>query len=288
MRTEAQTPRYRGLDAWPPREILEALLERQFSALAAVRAALPAIEAAALAARDRLRGGGRLAYAGAGTSGRLALLDAVELYPTFGWPKERTLVFLAGGERAAFEAVEEAEDDEAAGRAAGSRLGAQDVLVGVSASGRTPFVLGAVEAARERGALTLGVANNPGSPLLQAAEHPVLLDTGPEVIAGSTRLAAGTAQKVALNLFSTLVMTLLGGVYDNLMVGVVPTNEKLRRRAAEIVARIAGVDEEAAKRALRRADYEVKTAVLVARGLSPEEARARLLEAGGRLREALR
>ncbi len=288
MRTEAQTPRYRGLDAWPPREILEALLERQFSALAAVRAALPAIEAAALAARDRLRGGGRLAYAGAGTSGRLALLDAVELYPTFGWPKERTLVFLAGGERAAFEAVEEAEDDEAAGRAAGSRLGAQDVLVGVSASGRTPFVLGAVEAARERGALTLGVANNPGSPLLQAAEHPVLLDTGPEVIAGSTRLAAGTAQKVALNLFSTLVMTLLGGVYDNLMVGVVPTNEKLRRRAAEIVARIAGVDGEAAKRALRRADYEVKTAVLVARGLSPEEARARLLEAGGRLREALR
>ncbi len=288
MRTEAQTPRYRGLDAWPPREILEALLERQFSALAAVRAALPAIEAAALAARDRLRGGGRLAYAGAGTSGRLALLDAVELYPTFGWPKERTLVFLAGGERAAFEAVEEAEDDEAAGRAAGSRLGAQDVLVGVSASGRTPFVLGAVEAARERGALTLGVANNPGSPLLQAAEHPVLLDTGPEVIAGSTRLAAGTAQKVALNLFSTLVMTLLGGVYDNLMVGVVPTNEKLRRRAAEIVARIAGVDEEAAERALRRADYEVKTAVLVARGLSPEEARARLLEAGGRLREALR
>ncbi|HFB38909.1 MAG TPA: N-acetylmuramic acid 6-phosphate etherase [Oceanithermus sp.] len=288
MRTEAQTPRYRGLDAWPPREILEALLERQFSALAAVRAALPAIEAAALAARDRLRGGGRLAYAGAGTSGRLALLDAVELYPTFGWPKERTLVFLAGGERAAFEAVEEAEDDEAAGRAAGSRLGAQDVLVGVSASGRTPFVLGAVEAARERGALTLGVANNPGSPLLQAAEHPVLLDTGPEVIAGSTRLAAGTAQKVALNLFSTLVMTLLGGVYDNLMVGVVPTNEKLRRRAAEIVARIAGVDEEAAERALRRADYEVKTAVLVARGLSPEEARVRLLEAGGRLREALR
>ncbi len=288
MRTEAQTPRYRGLDAWPPREILEALLERQFSALAAVRAALPAIEAAALAAQDRLEKGGRLAYAGAGTSGRLALLDAVELYPTFGWPKERTLVFLAGGERAAFEAVEEAEDDEAAGRAAGSRLGAQDVLVGVSASGRTPFVLGAVEAARERGALTLGVANNPGSPLLQAAEHPVLLDTGPEVIAGSTRLAAGTAQKVALNLFSTLVMTLLGGVYDNLMVGVVPTNEKLRRRAAEIVARIAGVDEEAAERALRRADYEVKTAVLVARGLSPEEARARLLEAGGRLREALR
>jgi len=287
VRTEAQTPRYRGLDAWPPREILEALLERQFSALAAVRAALPALEAAALAARDRLLAGGRLAYAGAGTSGRLALLDAVELFPTFGWPKERTLVFLAGGERAAFEAVEEAEDDEAAGRAAGSRLGPQDVLVGVSASGRTPFVLGAVEAARERGALTLGIANNPGSPLLRVAEHPVLLDTGPEVIAGSTRLAAGTAQKVALNLFSTLVMTLLGGVYDNLMVGVVPTNEKLRRRAAGIVARIAGVDEETAKRALRRADYEVKTAVLVARGLSPEEARARLEKAGGRLREAL-
>ncbi len=288
MRTEAKSPRYQGLDAWPPREILEALLERQFSALAAVRAALPALEAAALAARDRLSNGGRLAYAGAGTSGRLALLDAVELFPTFGWPKERTLVFLAGGERAAFEAVEEAEDDEAAGRAAGARLEPSDVLVGVSASGRTPFVLGAVSAAKEKGALTLGIAHNLGSPLLALAEHPILLDTGPEVIAGSTRLAAGTAQKVALNLFSTLVMTLLGGVHDNLMVGVVPTNEKLRRRAAAIVAEIAGVDEAEAKKALERAGFEVKTAVLVARGLSPEEARARLQAAGGRLREALK
>lgn len=288
MKTEARSPRYRGLDAWPPREILEALLERQFSALAAVRAALPALETAALATRDRLLKGGRLAYAGAGTSGRLALLDAVELFPTFGWPQERTLVFLAGGERAAFEAVEEAEDDEAEGRAAGARLEPGDVLVGVSASGRTPYVLGAIRAARERGALTLGIANNPGSPLLSLAEHPILLDTGPEVIAGSTRLAAGTAQKVALNLFSTLVMTLLGGVHENLMVGVVPTNEKLRQRAAAIVAEIAGVDEGVAKKALERAGFEVKTAVLVARGLSPEKARARLREAGGRLREALK
>jgi len=288
VRTEAQSPRYRGLDAWPPREVLEALLERQLAAVAAVRPALPEIEAAALAAKDRLLKGGRLAYAGAGTSGRLALLDAVELFPTFGWPRERTLVFLAGGDRAAFEAVEEAEDDEAEGRRAGTQLGENDVLLGVSASGRTPFVLGAVKAAREKGALTLGIANNPGSPLLALADHPILLETGPEVIAGSTRLAAGTAQKVALNLFSTLVMTLLGRVYDNLMVGVVPTNEKLRQRAAGIVAGIAGVDEATAAEALSRAGYEVPVAVLVARGLTPEEARKRLARTGGRLREAMR
>jgi len=288
MRTEEQSPRYRGLDAWPPREILEALIERQFSALAAVHRALPAIEKAALAAEERLRNGGRLAYAGAGTSGRLALLDAVELFPTFGFPKEKTLVFLAGGERAAFEAVEEAEDDEQAGFEAGSGLKAGDVLVAVSASGRTPFALGALRGAKEAGALTVALANNPGSPLLAEADHPVLLETGPEVIAGSTRLAAGTAQKVALNLFSTLVMTRLGRVYDNLMVGVVPTNEKLRRRAARIVAQIAGTDEESAKRALEAAGYEVPLAVLVAQGASPEEARRKLSAAGGRLREAMR
>jgi len=288
MRTEERSPRYRGLDAWPPREILEALLERQFTAVAAVRPALPEIEAAALAAKERLLKGGRLAYAGAGTSGRLGLLDAVELFPTFGWPPEKTLVFLAGGDRAAFEAVEEAEDDEAEGQKAGAKLGKNDVLLGISASGRTPFVLGAVKAAKAQGALTLGIANNPGSPLLSLVDHPILLETGPEVIAGSTRLAAGTAQKVALNLFSTLVMTLLGRVYDNLMVGVVPTNEKLRKRAAGIVAEIAEVDPQTAEDALARSNYEVPVATLVARGLKPEEARARLAQAQGRLREAMR
>jgi len=288
VRTEERSPRYRGLDAWPPREILEALLERQLTALAAVRAALPAIEAAALATKERLLRGGRLAYAGAGTSGRLGLLDAVELFPTFGWPPEKTLVFLAGGERAAFEAVEEAEDDEAEGRERGQTLSENDVLIGISASGRTPFVLGAVEAAKEKGALTLGIANNPGSPLLALADHPILLETGPEVIAGSTRLAAGTAQKVALNLFSTLVMTLLGRVYDNLMVGVVPTNEKLRKRAAGIVAEIAGVDEKTAADALLQTGYRVPLAVLVAQGMDLPEAERRLAQAGGRLREAMR
>ena len=287
MSTEAKSPRYRGLDTWPPREVLEALLERQFVALAAVKESLAEIERAALLAAERLAAGGRLAYAGAGTSGRLAVLDAVELPPTFGFPEDRLLLLLAGGERALTRAVEEAEDDEAAGRAAGSGLGREDVLVAVAASGRTPYTLAAARAARAAGALTVGVANNPGAPLLEAVEVPVLLDTGPEVIAGSTRLAAGTAQKAALNLFSTLTMVRLGRVYDNLMVGLRPTNAKLRRRAAEIIAEIAGVGTEEAARALELAGYDPPLAVLLASGLGLEEARRKLEEAGGSLRKAL-
>ncbi len=287
MSTEDVSPRYRDLDAWPPGEILEALLERQFAALAAVRPALPALEAAALAAARRLSAGGALAYAGAGTAGRLAVLDGAELPPTFGWPEERLRLFLAGGEGAMTRAVEAAEDDVEAGRRAGASLGEGDVLVAVSASGRTPYTLALAAAARERGALTVGIANNPGAPLLGAVAHPVLLDTGPEVVAGSTRLAAGTAQKVALNLFSTLAMVRLGRVYGNRMVAVRPTNQKLRRRARALVAEIAGVDEDRAEEALRVAGGEVPLAVLLARGLGLEAARKRLAEAGGNLREAL-
>ncbi len=288
MKTEAQSPRYRDLDAWPDEEVLEALLERQFVAVAAVRPALPALAEAARAAAERLAAGGTLAYAGAGTAGRLAVLDAVELPPTFGWPEARLRLLLAGGEAAMTHAVEAAEDDAAAGARAGASLKGGDVLVAVSASGRTPYTLAATRAAKARGALTVGLANNPDAPLLRAARYPVLLDTGPEAIAGSTRLAAGTAQKVALNLFSTLVMVRLGRVYGNRMVAVRATNEKLRRRARALVAGIAGVDEGAAEAALEAAGFEVPLAVLLARGLGPDEARARLEAAGGNLREALK
>ncbi|WP_457630330.1 N-acetylmuramic acid 6-phosphate etherase [Oceanithermus sp.] len=290
MRTEEVAARYRDLDTWPDAEILEAFLERQFSALAAVKPALPQLERAARAAAERLRQGeGRLVYVGAGTSGRLAVLDAVELPPTFGWPQERLLYLLAGGEAALVRSAEAAEDEAADGarRVAEAEVGPEDVVVGVAASGKTPFTVAAVEEARRRRALTVGIANNPGTPLLTTAEVGVLLETGPEVIAGSTRMAAGTAQKVALNLFSSLTMLRLGRVYSNLMVGVQTTNAKLIKRAAQIVAEISGRSIEEAGRALESADGDSRVAVLLLRGYGLEEAREVLRAAGGNLREVI-
>ncbi|HGY10155.1 MAG TPA: N-acetylmuramic acid 6-phosphate etherase [Oceanithermus profundus] len=290
MSTEDVARRYRDLDTWPAREVLEALLERNFSALAAVREALGPIEAAALAAAERLRDPeGRLVYAGAGTSGRLAVLDAVELPPTFGWPPERLVHLLAGGDAALTRSAEAAEDDEEAGEQGVRtlRLGARDVFVAVAASGRTPSTVAATRAARAGGALTVGLANNPETPLLHAAEHAILLDTGAEVVAGSTRLAAGTAQKVALNLFSTLLMVRLGRVYSNLMVGVQASNAKLSERAARIVAQLTGVDPARARALLQQAGGDVRLALLLLQGFELAEARARLEAAGGRLREVL-
>ncbi len=291
MSTEDVAKRYQDLDTWPDHEILEALLERNFTALAAVRGALGALAQGALKAAERLREGeGRLVFAGAGTSGRLALLEGVELPPTFGWPEARLAYLLAGGEAALLSAQEGAEDREEEAEAGVERLGLgpRDVLVGVAASGRTPFTVAAVRAARARGALTLGLANNPATPLLEAAEIPVLLETGAEVLAGSTRLAAGTAQKVALNLFSTLLMVRLGRVYSNLMVGLRPTNAKLWARAIGIVSAIAGVGEEAASRLLEEAGGDPRLAVLLHQTKSLQAAQERLEAASGRLREALR
>ncbi len=286
VNTESASSRYRDLDTWEPGEVLEALIDRQLAAVAAVRAARPALEAAALAVAERLRHGGRLAYAGAGTSGRIAVQDGAELVPTYGWPQERLLYLLAGGREALFQAVEGAEDDEAAGRAAAAQLTPADALVGVAASGRTPYTVAAVREARSRGALTVGVANNPGTPLLEAAEHAIFLDTGPEVIAGSTRLAAGTAQKVALNLLSTLAMVRLGRVYDNRMVEVEMTNKKLWERGVRMLRELTGAGQAEAQQALERAQGRVSLAVLLLKGLGLEEARRRLGEAGS-LRGAL-
>ena len=288
--TEAVSPRFRELELWPTRDAVAAMLEAQLAAAAAVAGQADAIAAAADAAAARLRDpAGRLIYVGAGTSGRLAVLDGVELGPTFGWEEHRTRYLLAGGPEAMMRGVEGAEDDaDAAERAvAEAEVGLADVVIGVAASGRTPFTLAAVRAAAGSGALTVALAGSSGSPLLEAAAHPLLVETGAEVLAGSTRMKAGTAQKIALNTLSTAIMMRLGYVHDGLMVGMRPTNGKLRRRAAEMVARIADVEPGAAAAALERAGGRIKLAVLVARGLPPGEGAVLLAETGDDLRAAL-
>lgn len=289
MSTEEASPRYRDLDLWPTVEAAGALYEGQLAAVAALKPALPALAAAVDAAAERLKAGGRLIYVGAGTSARIGVQDGAELPPTFNWPAERLAFAIAGDEEALLRAVENAEDSGADGsaRMAAIAAGANDVAIGVAASGATPFTVAAVRYARDCGALTIGIANNPGSPLLNAVEHPLLLDTGPEAVAGSTRMNAGTAQKATLNLFSTLVMTRLGHVYQGLMVNMQATNAKLRRRAVLMVMSIAGCTEAAATQAIVDAGGGLKLAALIAGGLAPDAARARLEQAGGNLRVAM-
>jgi N-acetylmuramic acid 6-phosphate etherase len=227
-------------------------------------------------------------YVGAGASGRLAVQDGVELWPTFGWPNERLLYLIAGGSRALTEAREGAEDDGEAAAAliAEHRVGAADVVVGVAASGTTAFTRTAVTTARSHGALTIGIASNPGAPLLTEVEHPLPLHTGPEFLAGSTRMTAGTAQKIALNLFSTQLMIEMGRVYDGLMVHMIATNAKLVHRGRRIVETITGCSPEAAARAYEQAGHSIPLAVLLLDGLAPDEARERLEQARGDLRKA--
>jgi N-acetylmuramic acid 6-phosphate etherase len=289
MDTEGRLERYRDADRWPTGESLAAMLDNQFAALAAVRGALPQLAAAARAAAARLGDGeGRLIYAGAGASGRLAVQDGVELHPTFGWPHDRLVYLMAGGEAALVRSLEGAEDDAEAGSTAVEALrpGREDVLIAVAASGSTAFTRAAQAAARAGGALTIGIANNPDAPLLAEAEIAVLLHTGPEFLAGSTRMTAGTAQKIALNLLSTQLMIELGRVYQGLMVNVVPANAKLVQRSHRIVQAIVGCSLDAAAEAWERAGRDIRLAVLLLDGLDQEEARARLAQARGDLRRA--
>ncbi|MBV9553160.1 MAG: N-acetylmuramic acid 6-phosphate etherase [Alphaproteobacteria bacterium] len=288
MSTERASPRFAGIELWSPGDILDGILEGQLAAVAAVRAARQRLEEAALAIELRLRDGGRLAYAGAGTSGRLAIQDGAELLPTFGWPAERLLLLLAGGDAALTRAVEGAEDDAAAGGALvrRHRLEARDVLIAVAASGTTPFTVAALREARASGALTVGVANNKATPLLAEADHAVCLDTGVEPIAGSTRMNAGTAQRVALIALSSLVMIRLGRVYRGMMVEMQAVNTKLVRRSENILMQLSGSDREAARAALDRAGGSLKTAILLLEGCDPAEAAAILDRAGGRLHAA--
>lgn len=289
MDTERPSPRYANIDRWEPRDVLDAMIEGQFAAVAAVRAARPQLLRAALAMEERLRAGGRLGYAGAGTSGRLAVQDGAELMPTFSWPQERLLLLIAGGDEAMTRAIEGAEDQtaQAAALVQGHGIAAHDVLIAVAASGTTPFTLACLREAKRLGALTVGIANNEGTPLLAEAECPVCLDTGPEPIAGSTRMNAGTAQRIALNLLSSLVMIRLGRVYAGLMVDVQASNAKLVARQGKMVMRLTGKSESEARHALERAGGSVKLAVLLLKGLSLEQASDALNLAGGRLGEAL-
>jgi N-acetylmuramic acid 6-phosphate etherase len=287
--TEAADLRFRGLDTWRTAEILEVLWSSQSRAVAACLAALPALQRAADGAVEQLRAGaGRLVYVGAGSSGMIAALDALELGPTFGWPEDRCTVLVAGGLDLKRGPDPLAEDDADGGRATARevRLGTGDVVLGVSASGGSPYTVAVVEQARARGALTVAVTSRADSPLARAADHAVVAATGAEVIAGSTRLGAGTAQKLVLNLFSTAVMVGLGFVFDNLMIEVRPANAKLRQRRTSIVATIAGVDPANAADALARHD-DVKRAVLALAGVPDDDIEAVLASAGGNLRVAL-
>lgn len=288
-RTETQHRHAPGLHARPPATILAQLLEGQQDAAAAVAAAIPALAAAAEAAAAALRSGHRLGYAGAGSSGLMALADALELAGTFGIPPARTPVLFAGGAAALLALTGAVEDDtDAAARdLAAAGLGPGDLLVAVSASGSTPYTLAAAAAAKARGMAVIGIANAEGSPLLASADHPVLLDTGPEVVAGSTRMGAATAQKIALNLFSTLTGLLLGHVHDGFMVNVTADNAKLRDRAQRIVATIAGADAATAADALATTGGRVKPAVLVAAGAPPDAADRLLADADGHVGAAL-
>jgi N-acetylmuramic acid 6-phosphate etherase len=289
MDTESASPRYFDLDVWAPLDIAEAMIEGQFTAVAAVRGARFALLEAALAAAERLRKAGRLVYVGAGTSGRLAVQDGAELVPTFSWPQERLLLLIAGGRNALLRSVEGAEDavDQAARLAQQHDIGGDDVVIAVAASGTTPFTLSCLTEAKRRGALTIGVANNRDTPILKEADHAIWLDTGAEPIAGSTRMEAGTAQRITLNVFSSVVMILLGRVYDGLMVDLQAVSQKLVRRSEDILTRLTGSSGEQAREALHRANGNVKLAVLLLHGCDVKQATELLHRADGQLRAAL-
>jgi N-acetylmuramic acid 6-phosphate etherase len=288
MQTERPSPRYAAIDLWSPADVLDAMIEGQFVAVAAVHAARSALERSALAVEERLRAGGRLVYAGAGTSGRLAVQDGAELMPTFSWPPERLVLLMAGGHDALLRAVEGAEDEveQAAQQVRQNAIEARDALIAVAASGTTPFTLACLREAGARGALTVGIANNPNTPILDEADRAVLLDTGAEPIAGSTRMKAGTAQRVALTLLSSLVMIRLGRVYQGLMVDVQATNSKLVRRSETMLAQLTGRSRDQVRDALRQAHGSVKLALLLLEGTPLDAARQALDRSGGDLRAA--
>jgi len=290
LRTEQPHPDHPALDRYDTAQLVDAFAADQALAAQAVRAASADLARAVDLAVPRLRSGGRIIYVGAGTSGRLGLLDSVELNPTFSWPAERSPALLAGGASALYQAVEGAEDNRAQGAADIQALqpGAQDVVLLLAASGTTPYALGAAEAARAAGALTVGIANNPGTPLPAACEVGVVLDTGPEVISGSTRLKAGTAQKIALNTFSSAVMVRLHKVYGNLMVDLRATNAKLVQRALRLTQRATGADETQARAALDACGHRVKVAiVMIKAGADMATAEQRLQAAQGSVHGAL-
>jgi N-acetylmuramic acid 6-phosphate etherase len=289
MLTERISPRFVDLDSWSTNDMIEAMYDGQLAACAAVRPALPAINAAVDAAVPALKRGGRLVYVGAGTSGRIAIQDGAELRPTYDWPTDRLVFVMAGGIQAVLQSVEGAEDDEAKGVAAiaDAEINQNDVVIAVAASGTTPFTIGALRSAGARDALTIAVANNRGAPLFEMARHHILIETGTEVLAGSTRMQAGTAQKIVLNLFSTAVMVRLGRVYRGLMVSMRASNAKLLRRAEVIVSQIVECGKSEAAKFVELAEGDVKIAVLLGLGWEKTDAVEALLKHEGNLRAVI-
>ncbi len=288
--TEQPHPRAARLDRLSTRQILALMNREDARVAAAVRRTLPQVVRAVDAIVKALRGGGRLFYVGAGSSGRLGALDAAECPPTFGIPSRRVQAVLAGGRRAMTRSAEAAEDSAAAGARdlARKKAGRGDVVVALTASGSTPYALGALDYARRRGAFTVAVTANRRSPAARRARVGLCPATGPEVIAGSTRLKAGTAQKLVLNMLSTAAMVRLGHVYRNLMVNVALTNQKLRRRGARVLEQALGSTPAEAARLIRRSGGNLKAALLIGRlGCSLREAERRLSRSGGRVAAAL-
>lgn len=290
LETETPNPIHPELDLYDAETMAHAFISDQANAVNAVLAVHKEIARAVQVALPRIARGGRLIYVGAGTSGRLGVLDSVELIPTFNWPAARAIGLMAGGPGAMFGAIEHAEDDQAAGTAdiAACAPGPDDVALIVSASGSTPYALGAIESARAAGALTIGFANNRNAPVNANSEIGITLASGAEIISGSTRLKAGTAQKIALNTFSSMLMVMLHKVYGNLMVDVRATNAKLIRRTVNLTRIATGADEATVQRALQACDFQVKTAiVMIINSVTATEAREALESDGGSVRAVL-
>ena len=288
--TEDRNPLSVGIDGKPVERVLRIINREDQRVPGVVATQIPAIARAVEAVAEAMRGGGRVFFAGAGTSGRLGVIEAAELPPTFGVSPDLFRAIIAGGPEAVFGSAEAAEDDEAAGAEAlrSSGFSGRDILVALSASGRTPFTVGALREAKRRGARTVSVTSSQGAPINELADVPIVVETGPEIVAGSTRMKAGTAQKLVLNMLTTAAMIRLGMVHDGYMIGVQPTSRKLRRRAVGIVGGVADVSPEEAEEALDGAGGDLKAAVLMAKtGVNLEEAKRVLGEAGGILRLAL-
>jgi N-acetylmuramic acid 6-phosphate etherase len=287
--TESRLPESMAIDQADTETMLRIINSQDQLVAQAVLKEIPNIARAVDLIAERLQNGGRLFYVGAGTSGRLGVLDAAEIPPTYGAPPDLIQGVIAGGPRAVFETREGAEDSEEQGaRDIGCHATAADAVVGIAASGRTPYTIAGLREARSRGCVTVAVTNNPGSPLAVVADVTIAPVVGPEVVMGSTRMKAGTAQKLVLNMISTGVMIKLGKVYTNLMVDMQSSNEKLRRRAERMVMMAAGADEQAARDALERCGYHTKRAIICLRaGVDAETAEQALAEAGGFVRQAI-
>ena len=287
--TEDVSERYSDFDKWSPEDAVAAMYEGQLEALAVLWSALADISTAVTKAAATLGEQGRLVYVGAGTSGRLAVQDGAELKPTFNWPQARTVFCIAGGLEALTVSIEGAEDSVEDGTAIiqDNNVNENDVVIAVAASGRTPYTLAALREAKRRGALTIGIVNNAATPILLEAEVGILADTGSELVAGSTRMKAGTVQKVILNMISTAVMAQMGRVYRGYMVDMVVSNQKLANRAVGMVSDIAECSPEVARAALDQANNHIKTAILICSGVPAEKCKLILAEHGGNLRSVL-